>query len=112
MYTNQKELTMQDALESCKKENLTLVLPRTAEDNNGMKTKACDSFSQQPYGIWMGASKRKNDNKYLDVSGSPLKFTNWATDQPDTDSDCVVLSCMYKAWYTYGCTDTFPYFCQ
>jgi hypothetical protein len=45
-----------------------------------------DTFSSLggvPRSLWLGARFQTNENKHVWVSGEPLRFRNWAPDQPD-----------------------------
>merc|ERR1712136_470811 len=101
MVSNSK-MTWFSAREQCRFRNITLALPRTADENRKLLAFMALEF----YGgikrikpFWIGATDAENENYFVDPEGTPITFSSFAEGEPnnskahyETGENCVEMA--------------------
>ncbi len=100
-----------DAVNVCKGEGGMLVMEKSVEIHNYVKTH---------YGVgrmWVGVSDRDAEGVYKFVDGTIVTTTFWGPSDPNGGSgaNCVATNWMNNMMYDWvdeSCTGSFPFLCQ
>lgn len=106
------EGTFDKGIQICKDVGGTMVLPRTAAENQALLNIVLSSGfgGKKPY---IGTSDRETEGQFVDTEGKQLTFTNWGPGQPDNYrgvQDCGVMDS--GLWDDGGCNDVRPIICE
>ncbi|KAK9979147.1 hypothetical protein ABG768_012591 [Culter alburnus] len=107
------EGTFDEAIKVCKDVGGTMVLPKTAAENQALLKLVLSSglSVKKPY---IGATDRVTEGRFVDTEGKQLTFTNWGPGQPDDykgAQDCGVIE-NSGLWDDGGCTGVRPIICE
>lgn len=105
--------TFYDAIQVCKDVGGTVVLPKTAAENQALMKLVLSSGSSGKK-TYIGVTDRQTEGQFVDIEGKLLTFTNWGTGQPDDykggqDCGCIEDS---GVWDDVGCTGGRPIICE
>ncbi|XP_065133218.1 uncharacterized protein [Paramisgurnus dabryanus] len=96
------EGTFDQALEFCKGNGATIVLPTTEFENKILKTM---NVLPDSTNIMIGTTDKQKEGTFVDLNNQPLSFSKWAKKEPnnyDGAEDCVVLNSDGE-WNDVGC---------
>ncbi|XP_056334757.1 pulmonary surfactant-associated protein D-like [Danio aesculapii] len=105
--------TFNDGIKFCKDAGGTLVVPKTAAENQALVRVSVSSAltTGKPY---IGVTDREIEGQFVDIEGKQLTFTNWGPRQPDDyrgAQDCGVID-VSGTWDDGNCGDIRPIICE
>lgn len=107
------ERTFDEAIKVCRVVGGSMVLPRTAAENQALLKLVLSSglSGKKPY---IGITDRVTEGQFVDTEGKQLTFTNWHTGQPDDykgAQDCGIIS-QSGLWDDVNCDNPHPIICE
>lgn len=111
--TDGVEATFDAGMKYCKDVGGTIVLPRTAFENQVLLKVSVSSGlgSKKPY---IRTTDRETEGRFVDTEGNLLTFTNWHPGQPDDYKgvqDCGTITDS-GLWDDVGCNGQHPIICE
>lgn len=109
--------TYHEASENCISQGGTLSTPLNGEENDALYDYMRKSIGSEAE-IWLGLNDMAAEGKWVDMTGSPLRYKNWETEittQPDGGKleNCAALSgTAIGKWFDKRCREQLPYVCQ
>ncbi|XDV27731.1 hypothetical protein PO909_031221 [Leuciscus waleckii] len=103
--------TFEKAQKFCSDAGAKIVLPRS-EDENKVLT-SLQAALQSSY-VYVGATDREKEGHFVDMSGQPLTFTNWKTNEPNDHKgaeDCTVTD-KSGVWNDINCSSEWHVVCE
>ncbi|XP_052076835.1 uncharacterized protein LOC127714841 isoform X3 [Mytilus californianus] len=114
-----QSLTFWNAKEYCNNQNAEVIMPKTAEENNAMKTLLRQVNSTKKWhGIWIGLTDTESEGTWLWTDGTKLISANnhWSpeTYEPNgfTKENCVVGHTRTEKWIDIACYSEHRAVCQ
>ena len=95
----------------------TLGTPQGGEQNDALYDYMRKSIGNEAE-IWLGLNDMVAEGKWVDMTGSPIRYKNWETEittQPDGGKleNCAALSGVAVGkWFDKRCKEQLPYVCQ
>ncbi len=95
----------------CSDAGAKIVLPRSEDENKVLTT--MQAALESTY-VYVGATDRKKEGHFVDMSDQPLTFTNWKEKEPNDHNgveDCTVI---YKSgvWNDINCNSEWHVVCE
>ncbi|XP_065133244.1 mannose-binding protein A-like [Paramisgurnus dabryanus] len=100
-------------IQYCKEIGGTIALPRNADENKAL-VKLLET-SEVIINPFIGATDRAKEGQFVDITGKPLTFTKWDSDQPDDykgAQDCSVVRVLSGFWDDDGCENKLRIVCE
>uniref|UniRef100_A0A8C8S562 C-type lectin domain family 3 member B n=1 Tax=Pelusios castaneus TaxID=367368 RepID=A0A8C8S562_9SAUR len=109
--------TYHEASEDCISQGGTLSTPNNGDENDALYEYMRKSIGSEVE-IWLGINDMAAEGKWVDMTGSSIRYKNWETEittQPDGGKleNCAALSGVaIGKWFDKRCKDQLPYVCQ
>uniref|UniRef100_A0A8C1N733 C-type lectin domain-containing protein n=1 Tax=Cyprinus carpio TaxID=7962 RepID=A0A8C1N733_CYPCA len=111
--TDGVDATFDTGMQYCRDIGGTIVLPRTASENQALLKVSLSSGlgSKKPY---IGTTDRETEGRFVDTEGKQLTFTNWHPDQPDDYQGVQDCGTVWDSglWDDVGCNGLHPIICE
>ncbi|GAB0089331.1 hypothetical protein DMENIID0001_038510 [Sergentomyia squamirostris] len=121
LYISNQQLSWYDALESCRRHNLTIASIESAEEDT-IARGGCAALFTDPARLvsrtdWLAiGGYRFKDAKFRWMAdGTVVNYNNYDVNQPDNWKDieyCILLNCYHGKWNDGYCGTAFYYACQ
>ncbi|XP_074842193.1 tetranectin [Carettochelys insculpta] len=109
--------TYHEASEDCISQGGTLSTPQNGDENDALYEYMRKSIGSEVE-IWLGINDLAAEGKWVDMTGSSIRYRNWETEittQPDGGKveNCAALSGVaIGKWFDKKCKNQLPYVCQ
>ncbi|KAM8933524.1 lymphocyte antigen 75-like [Pelodytes ibericus] len=111
-YILQPESVWEDAEQSCKKANASLISLHSLADIEMVVTK----FGNESKDIWSGFRNNETPASFQWSDDEDIRFTYWDQNEPNTQfnstPNCVSISGNTGRWHVRLCNETFRYICK
>ncbi|XP_016365474.1 mannose-binding protein C-like isoform X2 [Sinocyclocheilus rhinocerous] len=95
----------------CSDAGAKIVLPRSEDENNVLTSmQAVLEFTN----VYVGATDRKKEGHFVDMSDQPLTFTNWMEKEPNDYNGAEDCTAIYKSgvWNDINCNSAWHVVCE